>query len=143
VEAGIGRYGPYVKHGKLYANLPDADEVFTIGMNRAVEVLASKPGRGRGATAKPLHELGEHPGKGGPIAVMAGRYGPYVKWEKVNATLPKGTEPDALTIEAAVELIDAKASKGGKGKSRASKGAAAGRKPSGKGKSASRRSAGG
>jgi DNA topoisomerase-1 len=120
VEAGIGRYGPYVKHGNLYANLPEVDEVFTIGMNRAVEVLAQKAagraGRGQRAPAVALKELGPHPEKGGAIQVLDGRYGPYVKWEKVNATLPKGTEPAAVTLEMAVELINAKAGKSGKGK---------------------------
>ena len=110
VEAGIGRYGPYVKHGSKYANLPDADEVFTIGMNRAVEVLAAKPMRGRAAAAAPLKELGDHP-EGGKISVMSGRYGPYVKWEKVNATLPRDVEPADLTLEQALELISAKAAK--------------------------------
>ena len=110
VEAGIGRYGPYVKHGSKYANLPDADEVFTIGMNRAVEVLAAKPMRGRAAAAAPLKELGDHP-DGGKISVMSGRYGPYVKWEKVNATLPRDVEPADLTLEQALELISAKAAK--------------------------------
>ncbi|MCC5986244.1 MAG: type I DNA topoisomerase [Pararhodobacter sp.] len=115
VEAGIGRYGPYVKHGRVYANLPEVDEVFTVGMNRAVELLAQKAARGgRGAPAAPLRELGEHP-EGGKIAVMAGRYGPYVKWEKINATLPKDTEPEAVTLDQALELIAAKAAKGGKG----------------------------
>ncbi len=113
VEAGIGRYGPYVKHGAKYANLPDVDEVFTIGMNRAVEVLASKPTRGRAAAAAPLAELGEHP-EGGPVQVMNGRYGPYVKWAKINATLPRDLEPAAVTMERALELIAAKAAKGGK-----------------------------
>ncbi len=115
IEAGIGRYGPYVKHGKLYANLPEVDEVFTIGMNRAVEVLAEKASRGRGRTAAaaPLKELGEHPELGGPVNVMDGRYGPYVKWDKVNATLPKGTEPGDVTMEAAVALIAEKAAKKG------------------------------
>ena len=110
VEAGIGRYGPYVKHGAKYANLPDVDEVFTIGMNRAVEVLASKVTRGRTAAAAPLAELGEHP-DGGPVQVMAGRYGPYVKWGKVNATLPRDLEPGAVTLERALELITEKAGK--------------------------------
>ncbi len=114
VEAGIGRYGPFVKHGRLYANLPEVDEVFTIGMNRAVEVLASKPQRGRAAAAKPLRELGERPETGGAVAVMSGRYGPYVKWGKVNATLPKDMEPEAVTMEVAVDLIAQKESKGGK-----------------------------
>ncbi len=127
VEAAIGRFGPYVKHGKVYANLPEVDEVFTIGMNRAVEVLAQKASRGagRGASAgKALRELGEHP-EGGPVSVMDGRYGPYVKWGKVNATLPKGTEAADLTMDAAVELLTAKAGKKGGGKKAAPKKAAA------------------
>jgi len=116
IEASIGRYGPYVRHGKLYANLPEMDEVFTIGMNRAVEELAKKAasrGRGRGATAAPLKELGDHPKEGGAVNVMDGRYGPYVKWDKVNATLPKGTDPADVTMEMAVELITEKAAKKG------------------------------
>jgi len=112
VEAGIGRYGPFVKHGKKYANLKDVDEVFTIGMNRAVEVLAQKKTRGA-STAKALKELGEHPEKGGPVNVMEGRYGPYVKWEKVNATLPKDVDPADVTMEMAVQLIAEKAAKKG------------------------------
>ncbi|APX89367.1 DNA topoisomerase I [Brevirhabdus pacifica] len=137
VEAGIGRYGPYVKHGRVYANLPEVDEVFTIGMNRAVEVLAQKAtrGRGRAAPAKPLKELGEHPESGGAINVLDGRYGPYVKWEKVNATLPKGTEPGDVTLEMAVQLIEEKAAKGGKKKAAAKKPAAkktAAKKPAAK-----------
>ena len=120
VEAGIGRYGPYVKHNSTYANIPDAEEVFTIGMNRAVEVLAQKASRGRGAAspAAPLKELGEHP-DGGVLQVMAGRYGPYVKWGKVFATLPKGTDPESVTFDQAVEWANEKAAKSGKGKTRA------------------------
>ena len=119
IEAGIGRYGPFVKHGRLYANLKEVDEVFTIGMNRAVEELAKKAasrGQGRGAAAKPLKELGEHPEDGGAVNVMDGRYGPYVKWEKINATLPKDVEADAVTMDMAVALIAEKAAKSGKGK---------------------------
>ena len=117
VEAGIGRFGPYVKHNSTYANLPEVDEVFTIGMNRAVEVLAAKAlrGPGRGAAAQPLRELGEHPA-GGVVQVMPGRYGPYVKWDKVNATLPKDTTPEAVTLEVALALIEAKAGAAPKGK---------------------------
>jgi DNA topoisomerase-1 len=112
VEAGIGRYGPYVKHGRVYANIPDAEEVFTIGMNRAVEVLAQKlAGRRGGAAAEPLKELGEHP-DGGALQVMEGRYGPYVKWGKVFATLPKGMVPEAVTFDEAVALANEKAAKG-------------------------------
>ena len=116
IEAAIGRFGPYVRHNKTYANLPDVDEVFTIGMNHAVELLAAKAARGgRGAAATPLKELGEHP-DGGPIQVMPGRYGPYVKWAKINATIPKEIEPEAITLEQALELIAAKAATKGKGK---------------------------
>ena len=121
VEASIGRYGPYVKHGKTYANLPDVEEVFTIGMNRAVEVLGNKYTKGRStAPVVPLAELGEHP-EGGALQVMAGRYGPYVKWGKVFATLPKGVEPEAVTFDMAVALASEKAAKGGKGSARSAK----------------------
>jgi DNA topoisomerase-1 len=117
VEAGIGRFGPYVKHGAVYANIPDVEEVFTIGMNRAIEVLAQKAARGgkgaRGAAAEPLKLLGDHP-EGGAVQVMPGRYGPYVKWEKVNATLPKDLTPEAVTLEEALALLAEKAGKSGK-----------------------------
>ena len=114
VEAGIGRYGPFVKHGRLYANLKEVDEVFTIGMNRAVEVLALKASNGgrRSAVSKPIKELGEHPDEGGPVNVMDGKYGPYVKWGKINATLPKDIEPTRVDLETAVRLISEKSKKG-------------------------------
>jgi DNA topoisomerase I len=126
VEAGIGRFGPYVKHGSVYANIPEVEEVFTIGMNRAVEVLAQKAqrGAGRAAPAGPLKVLGAHP-DGGEVQVMPGKYGPYVKWEKVNATLPKGVEPEAVTLEEALVLIAEKAGKPGGKKKAAPKKAAA------------------
>ncbi|MEM0948656.1 MAG: type I DNA topoisomerase [Pseudomonadota bacterium] len=125
VWANIGRFGPYLKHaesishkGGLNANLDEIEEVFSVGMNRAVEVLAQKAatrGRGRSAAKPPLKELGEHPDEGGAVSVMDGKYGPYIKWAKVNATLPKGTEPDDVNMDMAVALIAEKASKG-KGK---------------------------
>jgi DNA topoisomerase-1 len=114
IESAIGRFGPYVKHGAVYANIPDVEEVFTIGMNRAVEVLAQKAaGRRGGPVAEPLRDLGEHP-SGGPIQVMPGKYGPYIKWAKVNATLPKEITPEAVTLEEALALIAEKAGKSGK-----------------------------
>jgi DNA topoisomerase I len=116
VEAAIGRFGPYVKHGTVYANIADVDEVFTIGMNRAVEVIAQKATRGRGtAAAQPLRELGVHP-DGGLVQVMPGKYGPYVKWAKVNATLPKELSPETVTLDEALGLIAEKAGKGTKTK---------------------------
>ena len=122
ISANFGRFGPYIMHKgpedakPIYVNLKDPTDVFEIGMNRAVEMIAEKranPGRGRSAAAKPLKELGEHPEDGGMVAVMEGRYGPYVKWEKVNATLPKDVEPDAVTMDMAVALIAEKAAKKG------------------------------
>jgi DNA topoisomerase I len=127
IEAAIGRYGPYLKHGSKYANLADAEEVFTIGMNRAVEVLAAKQVRGRGAAAEPLRALGDHP-SGGAIAVMKGKYGPYVKWDKVNATLPKDMTPESVTVEQALELLAAKAGAKAKPKKAAAKPKAAPKK---------------
>jgi DNA topoisomerase-1 len=101
LEAGLGRYGPYVKHGKTFASLTAGDDVLTVGMNRAVELIAQKAQRGGG------RGLGEHP-EGGAVNLMDGRYGPYVKWEKINATLPKDTDKDTLTLEAALDLVAAK-----------------------------------
>ena len=114
IEAGIGRYGPFVKHGRTYTNLKEVDDVFTIGMNRAVEELAKKASRGSARTAAtPLKELGEHPTDGGPVNVMDGRYGAYVKFGKINATLPKDVKPEDVTMDMAVQLIAEKAAKGG------------------------------
>ncbi|MEO3476521.1 type I DNA topoisomerase [Phaeobacter sp. CAU 1743] len=120
IASNLGRFGPYIMHQRpdeekpVYVNLKETLDVFEIGMNRAVEMLAEKranPGRGRRAAAKPLKELGEHPEGGGAISIMDGRYGPYVKWEKVNATLPKDVEPKDVTVEMAVQLIADKAGK--------------------------------
>ena len=116
ITAAIGRYGPFVKCGKTYANLPDWKEVFEVGINRAVDLIAEKranprAGRGGAAAKPPLKELGEHPKKKGPVNVLDGRYGPYVKWGKVNATLPKDVKPEDVTMDLAVELIEKKQAK--------------------------------
>ncbi|WP_299557433.1 type I DNA topoisomerase [uncultured Sulfitobacter sp.] len=137
VWANIGRYGPYIKHapstsdrGGTNANLEGIDEVFTVGMNRAVQLLAEKvASRGaRGKAAAPLRELGEHPEAGGPVNVMNGKYGPYVKWEKLNATIPDTVEPDEITLGQAVVLLDERAEKAGKKKPAAKKKAPAKKK---------------
>ena len=92
-----------------YASLEKGDDVLRVGMNRAMELIARKAQRGgRGAAQKPLRELGEHP-EGGPVTVMEGRYGPYVKWGKVNATLPKDRDPQAIGRDEALALVEAKA----------------------------------
>ena len=113
IHAGIGRYGPYVQHGATYANLANADEVFEVGLNRAVAALAEKrSGEGRGGrggeAATPTKELGLHPVSGKPVRVLSGRYGPYVKHETVNANVPKGADPATLTLAEAVLLLAAR-----------------------------------
>ena len=134
VETNFYRYGPAVRWNKVYAPI-GPDDVFEIGMNRAVEELAKKqaagPGR-RGQAAKPLKELGEHPERGGPVNVMEGRFGPYIKWDKVNATLPKGTAPEDVTMEQAVQLIVEREAKGGGKRKAAPKKKAAPRKTTAK-----------
>ena len=129
ITAGIGRYGPFVQHDGTYANLESVEDVFSIGLNRAVTIIAEKQNRfarngsGRGTPAA-LKELGDHP-DGGKITVRDGRYGPYVNWGKVNATLPKGTDPQSVTLEQALEWVAAKAGSNGGRKGKA----AARRKP--------------
>ncbi len=136
ITSNFGRFGPYLMHQladeakPVYANLKDPNDVFEIGMNRAVELLAEKranPGRGRRAAAKPLKELGEHP-DGGAMQVLDGRYGPYVKWEKVNATIPKDIKPEDVTQEMAIELVNERAAKKGTNKKAAPKKKAAAKK---------------
>ncbi|URI16493.1 type I DNA topoisomerase [Brevundimonas albigilva] len=126
ITAGLGRYGPFVLHAGTYANVSDIEEVFEVGLNRAVALLAEKrAGRaGRGAAAAPLKDLGAHPETGEPIHVMAGRFGPYVKSGKINATLPKGAAPEDLTLEDALPLLAAKAAAAPKKKAPAKKAAA-------------------
>ena len=117
IVAGLGRYGPYVALDGTYASLGSIDEVFEIGLNRAVTVIAEKKangGRGNRGGA-PAKQLGDHP-EGGAITLRAGKYGPYVSHGKINATIPKSRDPDTLTLEEAVSLIAAKAESGGGGK---------------------------
>ncbi len=111
IQAGVGRYGPYIKHAGAYVSLASDDDVLAIGLNRAVALMAdakARPGSGAGT----LKDLGSHPVDGKPVTVRSGRYGPYVKHLKTNATLPKGTEPADLTMEDAVVLLAEKAAKG-------------------------------
>ncbi|HJU76690.1 MAG TPA: type I DNA topoisomerase [Sphingomicrobium sp.] len=115
ITASIGRYGPYLAHDGKYAKLNSTAEVFETGMNAAVAKLADAAaggGRQRGASREPIAVLGPHPGSGKDVRVMAGRYGPYVSDGTTHATIPKGTQPSSVTLEQAVEWIDAKAAKG-------------------------------
>jgi DNA topoisomerase-1 len=119
IVAGIGRYGPFVLHDGTYANLPSADEVFDVGVNRAVDLLATKrAGRRGGAESAALAELGAHPVDGQPIRVLSGRYGPYIKHGATNANVPRGADPLSVTLEQAIELIAERVAKGGGGKAK-------------------------
>ena len=121
ITADLGRYGPYLKHGKQSASLETVDEIFEIGVNRAVTVIAEKKSKAPARGSSVIKELGEHPDDGKPVNVMNGRYGPYVKHNKINATIPKDEEPDSVTLERALELIAARAAKTGAGKKKAKK----------------------
>ena len=103
-------------HAGTYANLESAEEVFEVGLNRAVAVLAEKRaggGRGQRTAAAALKELGAHPADGAPIRVLSGRFGPYIKHGSTNANIPRGTDPQDMTLEQAVTLIAERAAKGG------------------------------
>ena len=103
ITAGLGRFGPYIKLGPKYASLKDGDDVLSIGLNRAVTLLAEAKSRTSG------REVGTHEDK--PVTVRKGRFGPYIKWGKINATLPSGSDMDTITLEEAIALIEAKAAK--------------------------------
>lgn len=114
ILAGIGRFGPFVQHNGTYANLPSVDEVFEVGLNRAVDLIATKlAGRRGGAEAAALKDLGPHPTDGQPIRILSGRYGPYIKHGSTNANVPRGADPLSVTLEQAVALIAEREAKGG------------------------------
>jgi DNA topoisomerase-1 len=116
ILAGVGRFGPYIQHGKMYANLTPGDDVLSVGLNRAVTLIEEKrakgPRKGR-LGSDPGRALGDHPDKGGTIVVKSGRYGPYVSHDGVNATLSSDLTPETITLEQAVGLLDARAARGG------------------------------
>ncbi len=115
IMAGIGRFGPYLQHDGKYKSIPKDDDVLTIGINRAVDLLAQES-KGRGRGGPPGKPIGEHPDDKQPVTLHEGQYGPYVKWGKVNATIPKGIEPSSLTLDQAIGLIAERAAKMGGGK---------------------------
>ena len=112
ITAGYGRFGPYVQCDGKYASLSAPEEVFEVGANRAITLLAEKAAKGSQRGASIIKELGEHPDGGGKVQVLSGRYGPYVKHAKINATIPKDSDPEKVTLEEALTLIAARAAKG-------------------------------
>jgi DNA topoisomerase-1 len=133
ITAGIGRFGPFVRHGKTYASLEAGDDVYNIGLNRAVTLIAEKIAKGpsRRFGADPGKAIGEYPARGGTIMLKKGRYGAYVTIDGINATVPDDKEPEAITLDEAIALIEARAAQGGGKTKRAAKKAAtsSGKKP--------------
>ncbi len=110
IFAGIGRFGPYLHHQETYRSLPAEEDVLTIGLNRAVSLLA-EPGGGRRAKAPQLlRALGEHP-KGGAVLLYRGRFGPYVKHQGAFASLPRGADPERIGLDEALALLAAQRDK--------------------------------
>ncbi len=109
ITAGVGRYGPYLLHSGAYTTIKDQPEVLTIGLNRAVDLIA-EAAKTRRPTVKP-RSLGDHPADGKPVTLHSGRFGPYVQHNKVRATLPKSIAPEQATLDEAVALLEAKAAR--------------------------------
>ena len=143
ILAGIGRYGPFLQVDGKYVNLESTAEVLEIGLNLAVTRLAEAKERGRGRnSSRELKALGAHPEDGEPVQIMDGRYGPYVKHKKINATIPKDKDPETLTMEEAVALIVARAERAGKKKASAKKKAPAKKNAGAKKKTATKKKSG-
>nr|MBA2689503.1 topoisomerase DNA-binding C4 zinc finger domain-containing protein [Burkholderiales bacterium] len=119
VIVNIGRFGPYIQHDGGFKSIPRTDSIFAIDLKRAVELLAQPRSSGRNMPAG--KSLGKHPADGGAVTVHDGRYGPYVKHGKINATLPSDLNAATVTLEEAVELIAAKEARGPTGKKTAAK----------------------
>ena len=134
ITAGIGRFGPFIRVGGTYVSLKGDDDVLTIGLNRAAHLLADAPRKA------PPKELGVHPKDKKPVVQKVGRWGPFVQHGKLMATLPKGTDPDTVTLDHALELLAAKAGKSGKGAKAAKKAAKPKKKAAKKKKPAARKS---
>ena len=110
IFVNYGRYGGYLTCDNKNASLEDSSEVFDIGINRAVTLLANaKPGRLKSSSE--LKTLGDHPTDGKPIKVMKGKFGPYVKYKTINATIPDSFDPETIELDEAIELIDKKMDK--------------------------------
>ena len=109
ILANVGRYGPYVQYRKTFASLTAGDDVLTIGLDRALELIGKKEARN-----KPLRTLGPHPETGEIVEIFEGRYGPYIKHQRTNASIPKNTAPEAISMEEAVSLLVKKAASKGR-----------------------------
>jgi DNA topoisomerase-1 len=114
VTAQLGRYGPYIQQGKDTRSLETEEQVFSITLEQALELLAQPKQRGRRtqAASAPLKELGPDPSTEKPIVVKEGRFGPYVTDGETNASLRKGDDPATVTLDRALELLAERRAKG-------------------------------
>jgi DNA topoisomerase-1 len=104
ISINVGRFGPYLKCSNKSARIESVDELFTIGLNRAVTLISeAKPGR---MSSSEIKNLGEHPEDKKPVRIMKGQYGPYIKYKSLNATIPENKDPDEITMEEALILIE-------------------------------------
>ncbi len=113
VRAGVGRFGPFVVHQGEFRSLEKGDDVLEIGLDRALELLSKPKGGRRRSAPKVIRVIGPDPADGEPIELLEGRYGPYVRHGKTNASLPKDLDPDAVDLDRALELIAARQARGG------------------------------
>ena len=143
ITTRFARYGAVLQHDGKYVGLETDEEVFSVGLNRAVTLIAEAKDnpRGRGRGASNLKDLGEHPELGGPVSVKDGRFGPYVNHGKINATIPKDVDPQSVTMEQAVQLLIARIEKMGKKPPKKKKAAAKKKKPAAKSKAAKKKPA--
>lgn len=143
VQAGVGRFGPYIVHDGRFVSLKPPDNVLEIDLDRALELLSATPARRgagtRSSSAAVLHDLGEHPEGGGSIQILSGRYGPYVKHGTINATIPKEIKPESVTVQQAVTWLAAKAANGASKPTRGRKTGSSATKAAGAKKSASKK----
>ena len=139
ILANLGRFGPYVKHGSEFRSLEESDDVYTVSFERAKELLAQPKKSIRRARQAPkeLKNLGKHPDSGAEVKILDGRYGPYVTDGTTNASVPKGIQVEAVTMQTAMELLAARAGMGGrKGRVKAKPAKAAAKRPPAKSKKA-------
>lgn len=111
VAAGLGRYGPYVRRGRTYANLPSHDALFTVTLDEALALIKAKEESGG---RRVLRAIGTHPDSGAPVELLAGRYGPYVTDGTTNASVPRTVDPESVDLDAAVALLRERAARGGR-----------------------------
>ncbi|MGD9902452.1 MAG: type I DNA topoisomerase [Vicinamibacterales bacterium] len=140
ILANRGRFGPYVQQGSEFRSLEADDDVYTVSLERARELLAKPKGQRRQrAAATELRALGAHPTGGAPVRILDGRYGPYVTDGTTNASLPKGTAPEAVTMAQAVELLAARAASAPAGRRRGAARGRAAKAPAGAAKTGAKR----